>query len=326
MFLWIYLHESMHKNVKADPKIDASTWSFYERRGDLDPPRQTCIEEMETFSDWMRRQANETNYYQLARFVDKSSAKHFAVTLAPEITTAQTLALFTRPRLRALRKYEFPESFAFKAVHGSGMNLLIANKKVFAGNRGKYSSKKRFTGEEMKQLARTWLSRCYNCIAEPQYKRVRKAVIVEEFLGIHLPIEYKLFIFGGKIYAVQVRLFEVMPKTSQGSHMRTRIFQNRNGTTLSTADLAASAAGFVPELPSQVALQKMYNAGRLIAEGFRFVRVDFYILNETVYFGEITLSPLQATDALNGFFDKEHLKSSIGLCSAEQSSEYLESD
>lgn len=311
----------MHTNVKADPKIDASTWEYYEKRGDVEPPTQTCIEETETFSDWMKRQGNQSEYFRLARFVDKSSAKHFAVTRAPEITTPQTLALFTRPRLRALRKYDFPESFAFKAVHGSGMNLLIANKKVFAGNKGKYSRKKRFTGEEMKQLARGWLSRCYNCIAEPQYKRVRKAVIVEEFLGTHLPIEYKLFVFGGKIYAVQVRRFEEMPKTSLGSRMLTRIFQNRDGSTLSTADFAARAAEFVQELPTLEALQKMYTAGRLIAEGFRFVRVDFYILNETVYFGEITLSPLQATELLNGFFNKKHLKASIGLCSAEKSKE-----
>lgn len=303
--------------VQGNPKIDAATWKFYLERGDTKPPEQGCMEDSESFSAWIRRQMNSSQYTRLARFVDKSSAKHYAVTHAPYITTAQTIALFTRPRLRALRAFEFPDSFAFKAVHGSGMNLLVANKKVFAGNKGRYSRKKRFTGEEMKQLARSWLSRCYSCDIEPQYKRVRRAVIVEEFLGSHLPYDYQLFMFGGRPFAVQVRRFEEMPKNTSGSRLRARVHQNRNRTPLTFADLVDKMSQSAAEPPPVTSVEKMFNAGIALARGFRFVRVDFYVVNETVYFGELTLSPLKGNYRLDGFFNKEHLRKQVGLCSEE---------
>lgn len=260
---------------------------------------------------------NSTRYTRLARFVDKSSAKHYAITRAPYITTAQTIALFTRPRLRALRTYNFPDSFAFKAVHGSGMNLLVADKKVFAGNKGKYSRKKRFTGEEMKQLARSWLVRCYSCDIEPQYKHVRRAVIIEEFLGEHLPYDYQLFMFGGRPFAVQVRKFEETARNSTGSRLRARVHQNRDRTPLTHLDLVNKMNQGPAKPPLTSTVEKMFNAGTALAQGFRFIRLDFYVINETVYFGEMTISPMKGSHRLDAFFNKVHLRKQIGLCEEE---------
>lgn len=314
-FIWCFIwHESWDAWVLGDPKIDAATWNFYVERGDIELPEQSCIEGSETFSAWIRRQMNSSQYTRLARFVDKSSAKHYAITRAPYITTAQTIALFTRRRLRALRTYNFPDSFAFKAVHGSGMNLLVANRKVFAGNKGKYSRKKRFTGEEMKQLARSWLVRCYSCDIEPQYKYVRRAVIIEEFLGENLPYDYQLFMFGGRPFAVQVRKFEEAPSNSTGSRLRARVHQNRDRTPLTYVDLVNKMSQGPAKPPHSSTVEKMFNAGIALAQGFRFIRVDFYVINETVHFGEMTLSPMKGSYRLDGFFNKEHLKKQIGIC------------
>lgn len=134
--------ECIDAQVGPNPKIDASTRKFCERRQYLEFTRHRSIVERETFSDWMKRQGNESECFRLARFVDKSSSSsHLSFAPAAEITTPQTLVRFTLPGFHALQRYEYPKSFALEAVHGSRINLLTDKKNLFAGDEGRYRSK-----------------------------------------------------------------------------------------------------------------------------------------------------------------------------------------
>ena len=161
-----------------------------------------------------------------------------------------------------------PEKFILKGNHGSGMVLFV--------------DKKKQTFEETKKIIKKWMNMDYASISrEWFYGQLEKYVIAEEILEFkgNIPPDYKFFCFNGKVEIIQVDLNRFSEHT--------RNIYDKNFNKLNVKLL----------YPAGPNIQKPYNFDLAIkiAEDlsidFDFARIDLFILNEGVYFGEITNTP-----------------------------------
>lgn len=111
-------------------------------------------------------------------------------------------------------------------------------------------------------------------------------IIAEAFLGDghEPPADYKFYCFYGKAYCV----YSACDHFRDGSPVHSAIsFYDMNWDPL---DLSYGGAER-KDLPRPKHFEEMKRAAEILSEGFPFVRVDFYDLEDTYYLGEMTLSP-----------------------------------
>lgn len=144
-------------------------------------------------------------------------------------------------------------------------------------------------------IARTreWMATDYGkWLDEWAYSRIPRGLLIEPFIGSGpaLPIDYKLFVFGGRVEYIQVHLGRGTPRrgTLHGRpHPRTghrwivmdRRWQRRSSPTLDSD----------PARPQT--LSRMIAAAEELARSVDFARVDLYEIDGHPLFGEMTFYP-----------------------------------
>jgi len=175
---------------------------------------------------------------------------------------------------------ELPEKFVLKANHGSGFNLIIQNKTEL-------------NVENVKNLARKWMRTDYGKKnAEFHYSFIKRKLFVEEFIGNNLK-NYKFLCYNGKPKYIYVSIEE--------NHNKYRNFYNMNWTFLDFHCLSEPHPTNNYKKPKLFEIMKEY-AIKLSAD-FRFVRVDFYELENEIRLGELTFTPM---DSFFNCKKKEH--------------------
>ena len=175
---------------------------------------------------------------------------------------------------------ELPEKFVLKANHGSGFNLIIQNKTEL-------------NVENVKNLARKWMRTDYGKKnAEFHYSFIKRKLFVEEFIGNNLK-NYKFLCYNGKPKYIYVSIEE--------NHNKYRNFYNMNWTFLDFHCLSEPHPTNNYKKPKLFEIMKEY-AIKLSAV-FRFVRVDFYELENEIRLGELTFTPM---DSFFNCKKKEH--------------------
>ncbi|ATI63197.1 ATP-grasp fold amidoligase family protein [Edwardsiella tarda] len=161
-----------------------------------------------------------------------------------------------------------PKKFVLKANHGSKM-VEIIDKDI-----NKFDDVYKKTLEWMKndyyKRGREWV-----------YKELDRLLIAEEFIEFNheVPPDYKFFCVNGHVAFIQVDLDRY---TSHSRNLYSRKFellpvkyQFKNGYSIPKPPLFERAINIAEELSSD----------------FDFIRVDLYVLNGMVYFGELTNFP-----------------------------------
>lgn len=165
---------------------------------------------------------------------------------------------------------KLPQSFVLKLNNGSGYNLIIKDKS-------------KIDQQEINILLNSWLkSDFYKLTREKQYKNVKQLLICEEYLEDKSGElkDYKFFCFGGKFKFVQV-------DTGRFSkHIQN--FYDLNWNKLDFTYIC-DKNDFIDEKPKLY--EKMIELSEVLSSGFPFVRVDFYYVNDKIYFGELTFTP-----------------------------------
>lgn len=171
---------------------------------------------------------------------------------------------------------KLPKEFVIKCNHGSGMNIVVKDKKRFNKT------------EAIEQLS-IWASQNYafrhGACLELNYKSITPKIIIEEKIeneGYDDLFDYKFDCFSGKPEYVQVM-----------------VDRFRGGTKIATYNNKWERQPFA--YPYQLTdktidkpdnLDLMFDLAQTLSNGFKFVRVDFYRLNDgTLYFGEMTFYP-----------------------------------
>lgn len=198
---------------------------------------------------------------RLPQLIDKLTAKYHAAEVLGQDWITPTLWSGTRLPEQPL----WPTPFVVKSRHGCNQRHFIR------------------TGQEdwhaIRADADRWMRRDYGkWLDEWGYRHVPRGLIVEPFVGQNnvLPIDYKLFVFGGKVTHIQVHL------DRETAH-HWMVF-DRNWTRLSRP---------VPEgdPPPPASLSEMMRGAEALARNFDFVRADFYEISGKPRFGELTFYP-----------------------------------
>lgn len=167
-----------------------------------------------------------------------------------------------------------PKEFALKCNHGSGFNLIVHNKDEinFKNERVKFDG---------------WMSENYAFNSfEMQYRDIPRKIIAEKYIQQNDDdlVDYKVHCFNGKPEIIQV----IGNRNLQNHTAREAFFDlnwNRNMLMYNTYDQYSVA----PEKPAQ--LLNMLDIARCLSSDFNYSRVDFYIVNGRIFFGEMTFTP-----------------------------------
>lgn len=173
-----------------------------------------------------------------------------------------------------------PEKFVIKASHGSGM--------VFVGDKNKHNYM------EIYQNIKNWLSIDYGRITRQHfYTHIEREYIVEKFLDVGSEIlpDYKFMCLNGKVEFVQVDLDRFI------KHKRNIYDKNFKRINIR----------YEFQQGEDIGKPILYEDAKRIAEklsiDFDLIRVDLYITDNEIYFGELTNTP---DNGLGRFYPKRY--------------------
>ncbi len=166
-----------------------------------------------------------------------------------------------------------PERFVLKGNQGSGMNIVVKDKRTDV--------------DAAIKLAGAWLNTLYGWKGvERQYFNIRPLIYAEKYMEDE----------SGKLVDYKVHCFHGVPKFIQvigDRDLRHHTAYQKN------YDFEWNDCGWVFEdypaykqpLPKPECLDEIYEVAKKLSETFTYVRVDLYVVDNKVYFGEMTFTP-----------------------------------
>lgn len=168
---------------------------------------------------------------------------------------------------------ELPRQFALKANHGSGYNLIV-------------SDKSELDLGVTRRLCNGWLKQNYGREnLEPQYSAIPPKLVAEEFLenGGHGLDDYKVHCFNGEPMFIQ----HMVGRSDKQVEM---CFYDTNWKNMSFTH--SRYPTYQKNVSAPNTLNELLEVSKVLADGFNYVRVDFYVLDDgTLKFGEMTFTP-----------------------------------
>ena len=236
----------------------------------------------------LRDPALFTEFVQLSKLTDRSllMPQMADKVLAKQFVAAQLGDDWIIPTLwhgRALPiQPEWPLPLVVKSRHGCNQRAFVRS-----GDEDWHAIRKR---------AARWVSTTYGrWLDEWLYAKIEPGILVEPFVGIDgkLPVDYKLYVFGGRVEYVQVHI-------DRERHHRW-IVLDRDWRRVSSATTDAD-----PPMPKS--FPAMIEAAETLGTAFDFVRADFYDIAGKPLFGELTFYPGSGLDR----FDPVALDTAMG--------------
>lgn len=224
--------------------------------------------ELITFSDKLYAKKMSGELYAMSSFVDKFEVRKFVIDrIGENYLTALYDIIYD---VKEIEYEKLPNQFVMKLNNGFGRNLIVKDKNATSEG-------------ELKGVIKRWLnSSPYLETRELQYKNVKHCVIFEEYLKCDTGIkDYKLFCFNGEPEFIQV-----ISERCDGSQRNN--FYDLDWLPL---DISRDAHETGERESKPECLSEMLRAAKKLSSDFQFVRVDFYIINNKVIFGELTFTP-----------------------------------
>lgn len=169
---------------------------------------------------------------------------------------------------------KLPDSYALKYNIGAGCNLIVPDKK-------------KINTDEAEKLIQGWFkTKPYLGYSEMQYKGIKPCIVCEEYLGDdegHFPLDYKFYCFNGK--ALYVMICVGREKGKPEYH-----FYDREWNFVPFQSLID------PHITKPEEIGKAFEYADKLSKPFPFVRTDLYIVNQKIYFGELTFSSMGGFD------------------------------
>ena len=167
-----------------------------------------------------------------------------------------------------------PERFVLKLNVGCGCNLVVRDK-----SRLDIEAAKRTMGKWMK--SQFWMQ-----ASELQYKNTKRCILIEEFLGGEdgsLPVDYKFHCMNGRSRYVMVCM-------GRGTQTGLKLYYfDRNWTLEPITQEGIDDKDKI--IPKPENIEQAFAYAEKLSKDFPYVRVDFYLVNGRIYFGELTFTP-----------------------------------
>ena len=171
---------------------------------------------------------------------------------------------------------DLPDQFVLKCTHDSGGLVIVSNRSEFDQLQAKKKLEKRLR-RNFYWSAREW-----------PYKNVKPRIIAEEYLeekGHKVPEDYKIYCINGKpkyIRVVHNRFDDRKPKCET-------VYDTKWIPQNISLDNRFLISNEVSEKPN--CLDTLLNIAEKLCQGYTQIRLDFYIIDSHIYFGEITFYP-----------------------------------
>lgn len=170
-----------------------------------------------------------------------------------------------------------PNQFVLKINNGSGGNIICKDKN-------------KLDIKVANQKLDKWLSeKFYKYTKEFQYKNVKSLIICEEYLEDESGSlrDYKLHCFKERVEYIEVHTDRFK------NHKENYYYPN-----WTKADFRGKLNREEKNIARPKQLEQLILLAQKLSKGFEYVRVDFYIVREKIYFGELTFTPANGTDRL----------------------------
>lgn len=177
---------------------------------------------------------------------------------------------------------KLPNQFVLKCNHGSHMNILVEDKSSL--------SKKQI--RKYKKQLNKWLKTDYvfYVALETQYVGIKPCIIIEQFLdGADDMREFKFTYFNGK-----PAFFWISERIVNVSRTTTTFLNNLNPAPFNF-DLGIDKPVDNPSIP--IEYEKMKSLADKLCDDFTMVRVDLMLVDEKIYFSELTFNSAAGFDA-----------------------------
>ena len=202
---------------------------------------------------------------------DKLKVKEYAKRILGEDISVPTLKVWDSAD--EINFDELPEKFVLKCNHGSGMNIIVKDKS-------------QINEDNVRQQLSKWLSDdfAFRNGFESHYHWIERKVFSEEMLGSGdgKLKDYKFWCFNG-----EPKFWTINDGNGHGNWMK---FYDMNKTQLSYKRKDyPNEPNFNIEIPTQ--FDDIVKYSNSLAQKFKFVRIDFYEIDNRIYLGEMTFTP-----------------------------------
>ena len=233
--------------------------------------------------------------------VDKYAVKKYVADIIGEKYIIPTLSVWDKPE--DIDWDALPNEFVLKTTHGGGSGgvVICKDKKTFDRNKA------------ILTLRDSMNSDIYRSLREWPYKDVKKRVLAEKYMApkdmVNNPIydlsDYKFFCFNGEPKYCQV---------IRDRHSKESIdFYDMNWRHQEFVGLNPIASNGINPVPRPLLLDDMICICHKLSENMKFVRIDMYVIDNRIYFGEITFYPASGMGLFNPDKWNEELGNLISL-------------
>lgn len=250
--------------------------------------------------NWLKLHDRKPEYTMM---VDKYAVKEYVASKIGGEYIIPTLGVWKNPE--DIDFNALPNQFVLKTTHGGGSGGVVVCKDKNTLDKGK----------AIMRLRDSMDSDIYRNLREWPYKNVKKRVIAEKFMipkeKVNDPTydltDYKFFCFGGEPCYCQV---------IRDRHTRESIdFYDMEWNHQSFVGLNPKAPDGTPAIANGITpvgkpkhLETMKEICRTLSANIPFLRVDLYVIDGKVYFGELTFYPASGI----GFFKPKEWDEKLG--------------
>lgn len=244
---------------------------FLELKYKLKIGEKLNLDNPQTFNEkiqWLKLYNKKPKYTMM---VDKYEVKKYVADKIGQEYIIPTLGVYDSEEDIDFNK--LPNKFVLKCTHDSGGLCICKDKSKLDIEKAK------------KRLKKSLRKNYYYSEREWPYKNVEPRVIVEQYMGTEEQeelIDYKFFCFNGVPQYIYI---------SEG-------LSNHTTAKISFADMDYNLTfnrddykPFEKLPPKPINFEKMKELAKELSKGIPFVRVDFYEINNKIYFGELTFYP-----------------------------------
>lgn len=177
---------------------------------------------------------------------------------------------------------KLPNQFVLKGNHGCGCNIIVKDKKTF----DKEDARKKF---------KKWLKTDYAFTNgfELHYSAIKPKIIAEKYIEAvdAAAIDYKFICCDGEPILCWV--------TNKYLDVHKRSFYRMPNWDLLNVELKDGGAELDTQgVPKPQKLEEMLDIAKTLSKGFPLVRVDLYLIENDIYFGEMTFTSASGAAAL----------------------------
>ena len=215
--------------------------------------------------NWLKIYNKHPEY---SKMVDKKEAKEYVASIVGDKYIIPTVAVYDK--VEDIDFEKLPKQFVLKCTHDSGGVVVCKDKSILD------------KGAAIRKLKKGLRSNFFTITREYPYKNVKPRIIAEQYMEDETGElrDYKFFCFNGEPKYVELYIDRF------GDHKKLFCDMDWNVAGFTTAN---DVAKVTVEQPKEFA--EMKEVAKKLCKGMTFVRVDLYVHDGKVYFGEMTFHP-----------------------------------